>query len=443
MKRRGPSRILLAIVVVALLSGLSPVASAQIRAGEAKASASVASIVPAVGGLDLAARVGASAAEVANKIARAQAQAIDLGLLELVLTAEGCTGTRPLEPSQVPQPTRIDNRRGDASATSEEIGGGLGREDARVTTQPLAHAIASGSHLDLAPLLSISGGRAETKSQLIDGTVYEARASVSATLDIAGVFKLSGLRWNALHRTGDKKALEGSFTVSDASSAGQSFDTTQLDELTKTINSALLPTGIAIEFPKVQKLKEPIELVRVTPLRIIFKDSQLGAQLISPLLEATGAERSEIFNQITAIACQLSSILFAGDVGLTIASGSGSLAVQIGGVQAYADDTVSDNPFAGLPEAPLGIGPATGTPDFTTTTPGSPGSTTPGQTLTSAPSGSEGCESVHPFHWPPCSRGAPWLVGLLGLAGVGTMAGLDWRHQRRVRARRLETEPSA
>ena len=167
-----------------------------------------------------------------------------------------------------------------------------------------------------------------------------------------------------------------------------------------------------------QKLKEPIELVRVTPLRIIFKDSQLGAQLINPLLEATGAERSEIFNQITTIACQLSSILFAGDVGLTIASGSGSLAVQVGGVQAYADDTVSDNPF-GLPEAPLGIGPATETPGSTTTTPSSPASSAPGRTLTSAPGGSEGCESVHPFHWPPCSRGAPWLFGLLGLAGVG------------------------
>ena len=358
-------------------------------------------------------------------------------LLELVLTAEDCTGTRPLEPSQVPQPTRIDNRKGDTSATSEEIGGGLGREDARVTTQPLAHAVASGSHLDLAPLLSVSGGRAETKSQVIDGKAYEALASVNATLDIAGVVKLTGLRWYALHRTGEKKALEGSFSLSEASGAGQPFDTSSLDQLASAINSALLPTGIAIEFPKVQKLKEPIELVRVTPLRIIFKDSQLGAQLLNPLLESTGAERSEIFNEITAIACQLSSFLFAGDVALTIASGSGSLAVQVGGVQAYADDTVSDNPFSGFPEAPLGIGPATGTPGSTTTTPGSPASSTPGRTLTSA-AGDEGCESVHPFHWPPCSRGAPWLFGLLGLAGVGAMAGLDWRHQRRVRAKRLE-----
>ncbi len=421
-----------------LIGLLTPAASsAPVAPGAAKASASVASVVPAVGGLDLAARVGASAAEVANNIARAQAQAIDLGLLELVLTAEDCTGVRPLEPSQVPQPTRIDNRKGNASATSEEIGGGLGREDTRVTTQPLAHAVASGSHLDLSPLLSISGGRAETKSQVIEGKAYEASAAVSATLDIAGVVKLTGMHWNALHRTGDKKALEGSFTLSDASGAGQPFDTSQLDQLTSAINSALLPTGIAIEFPKVEKLKEPIELVRVTPLRIIFKDSQLGAQLINPLLEATGAERSEIFNQITAIACQLSTILFTGDVGLTIASGSGSLAVQVGGVQAYADDTVSDNPFSGLPEAPLGIGPAT-TPGSTTNTPGSPASSTTGRTFTSAPTGAEGCESVHPFHWPPCSRGAPWLFGLLGLAGVGAMAGLDWRHQRRVRAKRLE-----
>ena len=69
-----------AMTAAVLVGVLTPAASSgPVAPGAAKASASVASVVPAVGGLDLAARVGASAAEVANNIARAQAQAIDLG----------------------------------------------------------------------------------------------------------------------------------------------------------------------------------------------------------------------------------------------------------------------------------------------------------------------------------------------------------------------------
>lgn len=464
-RRAGYRRtaVLGATSALALLAGLGPASSsgavegttpapASAAGGVAKATALVARVAPGVGSLELALGSGIAVAELQNQLAQAQAQSFDLGLIGTTLTAEGCDGGDGLvPPSALPQPTRVDNRGGDRAEVTDEapIGGsslGAGRESARATTQPSATAVATVVAGDT-PVLQIAGGTATAHTEVLDDGSRQAVASVEVDLTIGGVVKLTALRWDAVHRSGGQDRAEASFTLGGGSLGGVPLPLDDLTAVQDGINALLGPTGVTVELPRVERLTEPTDLVRVTPLRIVIRDSELGGNLLGPVLNASRAQREQLFDELTKAYCTMAGVLLVGDVGVSVASGTGFLVTEIGGAEAISGDFVATNPFGELPAAPVEPappvtdppaalspgGPSGGAPPpappSTTAAPAT--STTPTQPVASLGPLERLCESVHPLRSPACSEGALAPLGMLGLLATGVVAGLDWRHQRR------------
>jgi hypothetical protein len=436
-----------------LFGGLGPASSqpgrpaaAPFSNGTANATAIVARVAPGVGSLELAIANGVAVSEITNHLAQAQAQTLDLGLIGTTLGAEGCDGGDPtVSPDQLPQPTRVDNRAGDTEATSDEVpvaGStlGVGRELARATTAPGAVAAAT-SAASFGPVVNVSGGRAEAVTEVVDGAARQAHASVEAAIDIAGIVQLGGLRWDALHRTGSDPRAEGTFDIGTARVLGVPVPLESLATLETVLNQALAPSGITISFPKVERFEQPTDLVRVTPLRIVLKDSPVGKTAFGPALDLTREQRGQLFDQLAAAYCRTADFLLVGDIGLSVVSGTGFLAVEIGGAEARSADLVLENPFGSAiaPTSAAGPGPglpstgaAGAVPALALTPPASAAPAAPATTPVASIGPLEAvCETIHPQGAPGCTRGALVPLGLLGLAATAAVAGLDWRHQRR------------
>jgi hypothetical protein len=254
---------------------------------------------------------------------------------------------------------------------------------------------------------------------------------------------LKGLRWEAVHRTGADPEARGVFDIGSVSGA-PGAPGASLDAVEDAVNLALAASGITVAFPVVERLKEPTDLVRVSPLRILLKDSPAGKAALGPGLNLTREQRGQVFDALAGQFCQLAGALLVGDIGVSIASGTGFLAIEIGGVEATTAEVKYENPFGTVnPEVKPGVLPASGTP--AASGPIAVGSApASGGGDAAAPTGAGGqlrrvadlgpleerCESVHPFKWPSCSTGAALPVGLLGFAFTAGMAFLDWRHQR-------------
>lgn len=451
-----------AVSVLAVLSSLPPASGAGSNTaaparspgtfanGMAKATAVVTKVAPGVGSLELALGSGVAVAELRNQLAQAQAQSFDLGLIGTTLTADGCDGgPARITPDQLPQPTRVDNRQGDTEASSDEapIGDsalGGGREVARASTVPSATAVVT-TLASETPVITVDGGQARATTEVVDGAAREARASTRANLTIAGVLELSGLRWDALHRTGADPQATASFSIGSGTLGGVPLPLDDLAAAEEQINQALAPTGVSIAFPRVERFETPADLIRVTPLQITMRDSEVGATALGPVLDATRAQREQLFDQLSAAYCDLAGALLVGDIGVSIVAGTGFLRTDIGGAEALSGEFVTENPFGAA--IPPGLGPAAVEADGTSVplgsvTPGGSGTAPPGPvaaspgTVSSRPVAALGpleqrCESIHPQRALACSDGALVALGLLGLAATAAVAALDWRHQQR------------
>lgn len=431
-------------------------AAAPFSNGRAKATAIVARVAPGVGSLELALATGIAVSELKNGLAQAQAQSLDLGLIGTTLTAGGCRNPT-ITPDQLPQPTRVDNRKGSVERSTDEVALadstlGAGRELARATTQPLAGAVST-TAASFGPVLTLNGGRAEAVTEVVDGAARQAHAIVEAGLSIAGVLDLRGLRWEALHRTGADPVAEASFDIGTARLLGLEIPLDSLHDLEGVVNETLAQVGIGISFPKVERFTEPADLIRITPLRIVLKDSPIGKTLLSPVLDLTREQRSQMFDTLAASICDAAGVLLVGDIGVSIASGTGFLAIEIGGAEATSGDLAVGNPF-GEPVAPSSTpGPAL-PPSAPAFTPSGPVAAPVAPPAPPAPPAArptpvadvgpleELCETIHPFASPSCSEGAMAPLGLLGLVATVGMAGLDWRHQRKRLAGPVASSPA-
>ncbi|MFL6206263.1 MAG: hypothetical protein ACJ739_13030 [Acidimicrobiales bacterium] len=438
-----------------LLLGLRPAsgspaapAAAEPRAafsnGQAKATAIVTKIGPGVGNLELALGSGVAVSELKNDLAQAQAQSLDLGLIGTTLTSDGCSAA-PLRQDQLPQPTRVDNREGDASATTdyapvagETLGGGRGF--AQATKTPSATAVATAAASD-GPAVSIGGGKATAVTEVIDHAERQAHATVEMDLKLAGgALELSNLRWDALHRTGKKTRAEATFDIGTAKLAGVAIPLDSLKAAQDAINAALEETGISIEMPHVERFEKPTDLVRITPLLVTLRDSPAGKAALGPGLNASREQREQMFNDLSSAICEAAGVLLVGDIGVSIASGTGFVTYGFGGAEAISGDFILENPFgtAIAPPTQSVTPPASGVvpvaPAAGPAAPPAAAATTPsaqGQQIADVGPLEQLCESVHPFQWPDCSKGAMAPLGLLGLFATTGVAALDWRHQRR------------
>lgn len=427
--------------------GLSPARSATavepttaaFANGMAKATGVVVRIAPGVGSLELALGNGIAVAELKNSLTQAQAQAADLGLIGTTLTAEGCSDA-VLTPEQLPQSTRVDNRRGPASATTDfvpvagdTLGGGRGAVSADATH---ANAVAMTAS-SVTPALVVDGGKAASTVEVVDGAARQARSEVEANLTIGGALELGGLHWEALHRTGANPTASATFDIGTAKLFGVPIPLESLEAAEAAINAVLTPSGISLRFPRVERFTEPADLVRVTPLLVLLKDSPAGKTALGPALNLTREQRFTLFNQLAGAICQAAGALLVGDIGLSILSGTGFMGIEIGGAEAISGELVLEDPF-GPPIAPPSGGPPAAVPEVVlppsvappTPPAAAPTPAAPQPTASIGPL-EELCETIHPRRSPACSRGSVASLGLLGLVATATVAGLDWRHQRR------------
>lgn len=433
----------------------------EIRNGTAKAVATVVSAAPGVGALALGVTAGTAVTQVTNSLAQATSQTANLGLIGTSLTEESCTGGDPtIRPEDLPQPLGVDNRGGAAVRTAAEAGqagmpGAVGEMEVRADQDPPT----SSARTTLAALgvpggPRIGGGEARTTTRVLPGQGREAVASVSTSLSVAGVLELDGLHWRAHHRTGVDPHAEGTFEVAAASVGGIPVPIDDLASLEDALNGLLGQAGIRISLPSVERIHEPADLVRVTPLVIEMRDTPVGQAILGPILDLTREQRGQLFDELVALACQAASALLIADVVVSVAGGTGFLTVGIGGVEASSADLEVGDPFGahtgdpGVPPPELGgdvPGPegsagAGGAPSSPAPGPelASPGSApAAGDAVASGPSGArplgafdELCESLHP-NGTPCSEGAASVVGALGLLTTVGIAGADTLRQRR------------
>ena len=230
-------------------------------------------------------------AELKNSVAQAQAETLDLGLIGSTLTAESCGEPGPLRPDQLPQASRVDNRAGDIRVVEDEypvdgatIGGG--HKDVSATLDPNGASATSQVVAVLGDLLKLGGGKADASTEVIPGEARIARASVAVDLDIGGFLKLTGLHWEASHRTGrdpnEAAQADASFDIGTASLLGVPIPLESLAAVEATLNQVLGYSGLTIQFPRIERFTEPADVIRMTPLRIVMKDSPAGADCVRP-----------------------------------------------------------------------------------------------------------------------------------------------------------------
>lgn len=460
--RRVASAAAAALVVTVLLApgggaqeaAQSAPESGEIRNGRAKAVAVVSKVAPGVGNLELGMTFGTSVTQVTNDLAQATSQIGDLGLIGTSLTSEGCDGSSTVHPDQLPQATSVDNRDGDASVGRDEFGAegspfAAGRMQVEAVDEPPAsRARTSSGAFGLPGVVEVGAGSSETVTRVLPGEGREAIATATSSLDLGEVLTLDGMVWSAHHRTGTEPLAHGSFEIGRAAMGGIPLPTDDLGAVQEAVNEALALTGISVSLPQVQRLVEPTDLVRVTPLRIELRDSPAGKTVLGPALDITRDQRVELFNSLVAAACDLASVLLVGDVGVSVLAGTGFLTVEVGGVEAASSDLEIGNPFgafqppigavpepapAGGPQMPGAIS-AGGSGSVTNSSPGAvpaAGGTEVLPPVRRAGAVVEMCESLHPNR-NECSEGAAAVVGAVGILATIGMAGADVLRQRRL-----------
>ena len=447
------------VPITAGYSQQSPPETGTIRNGTAKATALVSRIGPGVGNLELAMRGGVSVTQITNSLAQATSQTADLGLIGTSLTGEGCRGTQSFKPEDLPQPTSVDNRQGDAQLSRDESGTdgspfGFGRMAVSATKTPVAStAITTSSAFDIGPLIKAGGGRGEASTKVLPGEGRQAEAIVTSAIDLGGVVSMEGMRWRAYHRTGADPLAEGTFEIGRATVGVLPFPTNDMAAFESAANTALAAVGVSIQFPRIERFVAPNDLVRVTPMRITLRDSPAGKTLLGPLLDASRQQRGELYEQLVAAACELSSLLLVADVGVSIMAGTGFLTLEFGGAEAMSSDFGLVNPFGAAVAPPaFDVTPPALANDGVSTLPSAvpgvavgpsvvPGPApaavaTPGETATPAASVGpleEVCESVHPNR-DSCRDGAALALGFLALVAAIGVAGAEVVWQRRARA---------
>ena len=243
---------------------------------------------------------GIAIAETTGGLAQSAAQSASLGLIGSSLTGEQCDGgearvSNPTSSRSRPAPTTATATR-PTTSTEAPIGGttvGGGRRAGvgdRAAGQPRRVDRRSPP---TSPGIRVSNGRSVAEAEVFEtgGRRRRGRRSTSTSPSATSI-TLEGLRWTARHRTGAEDAVaEGAFTIGALEVLGVPVPVDSTQPAADAINAALAQTGLRIELPTVQRIEEPVDLVRVTPLRLLIDDSPLGAAAVRPALELSREAR--------------------------------------------------------------------------------------------------------------------------------------------------------
>lgn len=444
-----------------LLVWLAPTGRAgeDVVPGSGDAQASVVRLGPTAGGLQVAVTLGQSLADYQGDVGRGQSRVLDPGVLGLVLTAESCKGSPPpIDPALLPPTVRSDSREEGAEngKRATYLGapsggapiGGLGDQQTRADDTPTGSSTTALGVIEVPGLVRAAGGVAKAETTFMDGKTRVAWAvSELGELDVAGVARMEGLRWEVEHRSGpaypDDVEVKATFSFGRLVLAGQEIPApgtpqeaaAALDQL----NGALKETGLSLVPPSLQR---DGDIVRMTPLALRLSQSAIGRQSVGRGLEALQPVREPLVDALISADCQFSSLILVGDVVLGVGAGSGGLLLEFGGVQAMTEGMTFDNPFGPAsafttrpaPGVPLGGGTNASLADPSGTE-GS-GSSLAALSQASNETASTAGDVLPAIDGEPASAGkaSPAVtVGLLALAGVAAMAAADYAHMRRNR----------
>ncbi len=472
MTRRGAVRLLAAFslgLVVSAAAGATPAGSAEqpFIPGSGKAEARIINVGPKAAKLSLAPTLGVTLADYLNTLGRGESLVFDWVALEDSIPIEIRNEVPPLRAESTGKPECRDRVR--TTPGGSPVGAFEQRSKA-TPSGPFGESTFRISSFAVPGAFEIAGAEAHSTAGIVEKEIREATGVTEiAKLSIAeGAVTLKGLRWEAVHRSGDEKKLDGGFTVEAASLGGVPLpipSSGELKDLIAPINDALAPLGIGLRLPVVDTSGG---VARITPLAIQIFESPTRSALLGPLFggiqpirqplidelfglgeqidEATGGEEQvqEGDREVVQTGCNgdplppqpgdssgardyaATGVLVA-DITLGAVSGVSSLTVALGGAVAYTEGQAFDNPF-GVGEVKTPLSPISNLIPGAAGTPGTPG--TPGSQA--APTLNTGTAAGRTV---PGERGgiAIW-IGLAGLLLAGAIGATDWYLIRKARA---------
>lgn len=342
-----------AITMVAVEPGAAaPSAPAQeaFNKGTGSAEANSIKVEPVAGGLSFGVGIGQALAGHQNTVGQAESRAFDLGVIGVTLAGQGCDGGDPTLPNDSqPQPERIssaDEGSEQGRSSTEPFAGGAITKQVRAGDDPLAEAITIAAPFEVPGVLRVGATRALARSRVLASGVREATA-VSEIGDLsfaANAVKITGLRWEAIHRTGAVNETIGTFTVEALTVAGVPVPVEDLTQL----NAVLNPLGLTLRPPRTRVVNTSGgKIVVVDPLAVAVVPNKERDALLGGLLGAVQPVRESVFDAVIDFDCGNATYITILDVVIASITGGGTLSVSLGGVRAT---TAAIKLFEGLGE---------------------------------------------------------------------------------------------
>lgn len=351
-------------------------ASEDFVVGSGQARASIFEVVPRTGGLTIPISFGRASASYQGVRAQATSLAARFPVDSPAAAPADCGdrapggggegggggGPAPAPPSPTENPFAStitvssddegseEGRRASSFASPPEspVAGAATRQEVVATDDPAARATTVEGDMSVLEVAEYTTARADARSGVIDGKARESTATV--TMDrlalLEGLVVFEQVRWRAVHRSGDDTKADGAFSFGSVSVGGTPLPPPPegpdgADPLA-AVNTALAPTGLALKAPVVERAGEA---VRVTPLTLRLSDSPLGQTTLGPALGELQPVRDPLVEALLSFSCDFGPAVLVADVLASIASGSGGISLDFGGVSATTEGQRFDNPF--------------------------------------------------------------------------------------------------
>jgi hypothetical protein len=439
-------------------------AADEFIAGSGMAQAQILRAGPAASQLALAPTVGLSLADYLGTTGRGDARVFEWGALDGSIPQDLKDQTPSVRVTSTDEGAEQGKDGAFAGVPSgSPFSAGAIQQHADANKQPVGHSVVKMAGFSLPGAYEFSGGTAETTAGIVKAGTREAHATTKiGRLALGGgAVVLTGLKWDTVQRTGADATTTGSFSIEGITIGGQTLAPPSADQLGAAftaINTALAPTGLVLDPPRVSK---DGGIASVSPLGIRIINSSVGNTVAGPVVGALQPVREPVTGAVLngppppdPLPGPATAILLA-DVFAGVATGAGRFDAELGGVSGYTEGTKyegynfdftsgfadlgASNDFAGgsfasdLGSSPSSAGAtidstsrgsSTGSARGATSAAPTAGTRTPGaqQALTAAST-----RSVKPLGK---KGGAAVLVGLVGLLGALGLAGADYRTMR-------------
>lgn len=426
--------------------------------GSGNAQAQLVRIGPAAGRLALAPTIGLSLADFLNTLGRGESRIFEWGALDGSVPADFKSRT----PSVRVQSTD-EKKSADASPMGTPAGApftaALMQQHADAQVTPVGHSTFTFGTFAIPGAVEMSGGVAESVAGVVRDGVREAHATVRIGKLVlgGGAATLTGLKWEAIQRTGAETVTTASFSVEGATAGGQTLAPPKPDQVGTffaTINTALAQTGLVLDPPATSTSGG---LASVSPLGIRMVNSPIGNTAVAPVVGALQPARQPVTDGLITNCAQCSSGVLVADVFAGVVTGGGRFDLELGGANGYTEGNRYDVPFnfdfSSFSSSDVGVTNdfAPGSSDFfagdamtdfgppavglgtTTATASTPATAATPSVSTKSP-GLKGvtASSTRPPA-PGKKGGAAAAVGLVGLLGALALAGADYRSIRSAR----------